>query len=326
MKTKSLHDIPMSIKLKNILMRYGVEDLSQMSSYSREEILGFRNLGEKLFWEMEQICREYGIEIRSVQTVKESFAQYHFSARIYPMLFKYHIYRLEDFRRLTSAQLFEICCEDNRLTMRTYEILTKNGVSFDGQKDKHNGEVLYMPMSMRLKNALIRKKVRYLSQISSYSKEDILRFQNFGKKKFTELEQICREHGIEIYSIQDIKGSFEQYHFPVKIYPMLFRNHIFYLDDFKHLTANRLFEICCEDYRLTMQAYYILTKNGIVFEPWQDKYIFEILSERKAALIWKTYWISKLSQMPCSEQQLKQSLSASALVTEAIEEIFAVRN
>ena len=37
------------------------------------------------------------------------------------------------------------------------------------------------------------------------------------------------------------------------------------------------YDICNKDYCLTMQTYFILKKNGIVFGDWQDKFIFEIL-------------------------------------------------
>lgn len=39
-----------------------------------------------------------------------------------------------------------------------------------------------VPMSKRLQNALIRNDVMYLSQLSSYSKEDILHVRNLGEK------------------------------------------------------------------------------------------------------------------------------------------------
>lgn len=59
----SIYDIPMSKRLQNALIRNGVKYLSQLSSYPKEEILHFRNLGEKTILELEQICQEYNIEI-----------------------------------------------------------------------------------------------------------------------------------------------------------------------------------------------------------------------------------------------------------------------
>ena len=181
-----------------------------------------------------------------------------------------------------------------------------------------------VPMSKRLQNALIRNGVMYLSQLSTHSKEDILHFRNLGEKTILELEQICQEYNIEIRSMLSIKEYFDKYQFPSKIYPMLFQNNISCLDDFKHKTANDLYLICQEDYILTMQTYFILKENGIVFGNWQDKFIFEILPEKNAALLWKKHKISMLSQMPdCNECTLKESLSSSNSFAAAMKELLS---
>ena len=180
-------------------------------------------------------------------------------------------------------------------------------------------------MSKRLQHALIRNGVMYLSQLSSYPKEEILRFRNLGEKTVVELEQICQKYGIEMRSLLSIKEHFEKYQFPSKIYPLLFQNNISCIDDFKHTTANNLYHICQEDYSLTMQIYYILIENGIVFDNWQDKFIFEILPEKNAAMIWKKHKICMLSQMPsCNEYELKQSLSSSNSFAATIKELLSI--
>ena len=69
----SIYDVPMSKRLQNSLIRNGVMYLSQLSSYSKEDILHFRNLGEKTILELEQICQEYNIEVRSMLSIKEYF-------------------------------------------------------------------------------------------------------------------------------------------------------------------------------------------------------------------------------------------------------------
>jgi len=180
------------------------------------------------------------------------------------------------------------------------------------------------PMSKRLQNALVQNGVMYLSQLASYPKEDILHFRNLREKTILELEQICQEYNIELRSILSIKEYFDKYQLPSKIYPMLFRNNISCLDDFKHMTANDLYHICQKDYSLTMQSYYILKENGIVFDGWQDKYIFEILPEKNAAILWKKHKICMLSQIPdCSEYTLKEALSSSYSFTAAMKELLS---
>ena len=182
-----------------------------------------------------------------------------------------------------------------------------------------------VPMSKRLQNALIRNGVMYLSQLSSYSKEDILHFRNLGEKTILELEQICQEYNIEIPSMLSIREYFDKYRFPSKIYPMLFQNNISCIDDFKHMTTNDLYLICQNDYSLTMQTYFILKENGIVFDDWQDKFIFEVLPKKNAALLWKKHKIYMLSQIPdCNEYILKESLSSSNSFAAAMKELLSI--
>lgn len=183
-----------------------------------------------------------------------------------------------------------------------------------------------IPMSKRLQNALIRNGVMYLSQLSTYPREEILRFRNIGAKTVMELEHICQEYNIQIQSMLSIKESFDKFQFSPKLYPMLFRKNIACLDDFKNITANDLYHICQEDYCLTMQTYFILTENGIMFDNWQDKYIFEILPEKQTAYLWKRHKISMLSQMPstCNECKLKQILSSSNSFAAAIKELLSI--
>ena len=108
-----------------------------------------------------------------------------------------------------------------------------------------------------------------------------MHFRNLGEKTIIELEQICQEYNIEVRSMLSIKEYFDKYQFPSKIYPLLFQNNISCLDDFRHRTAYDLYVISNKDYCLTMQTYFILKKNGIIFGDWQDKFIFEILPEKK---------------------------------------------
>lgn len=180
-------------------------------------------------------------------------------------------------------------------------------------------------MSKRLQNALIQNGVMYLSQLSSYPKEKILHFRNLGEKTAIELEQICRAYHIEIRSMASIKEYFDKYQFPSKIYPMLFQCDISCLDDFKNKTGNDLYHICQEDYSLTMRIYFILRENGIVFNNWQDKYIFEILPEKNATVLWKKYKISLLSQIPaCDERELRQRISSSNSFSVAIKDLLSI--
>lgn len=166
-------------------------------------------------------------------------------------------------------------------------------------------------MSKRLQNALIQNNILYLSQLSKRPREKILNFRNLGKSTMPELDSICQKYGIQIRSLASIKEAFDSCHFPVALHTIFFQNNIFCMDDFKHKTAHDLYAICQRDYALTMKTYYTLKKNGVMFEDWEDKYLFEILPKKKSSLIWQKYEISTVSQLPaCNKQQLEEIISA----------------
>lgn len=165
-------------------------------------------------------------------------------------------------------------------------------------------------MSKRLQNTLIRNNVMYLSQLSAIPKEEILQFRNLGDKTIEELEQICQTHNIQLRSLASLKETFDKYRFPVKIYPMLFKNGISCINDFNHKTSYDIYTICEQDYSLTMKIYFILKEKGITLDDWSDKFIFEILPKRKANLLWKNHKISLISQFSnFTEQKLKKVIN-----------------
>lgn len=174
-------------------------------------------------------------------------------------------------------------------------------------------------MSKRLQNSLIQNNILYLSQLSKRPREKILNFRNLGKSTMPELDSICQKYGIQIRSLASIKEAFDSCHFPVALHTIFFQNNIFCMDDFKHKTAHDLYAICQRDYALTMKTYYTLKKNGVMFEDWEDKYLFEILPKKKSSLIWQKYEISTVSQLPaCNKQQLEEIISAFSELSEFI--------
>lgn len=176
-----------------------------------------------------------------------------------------------------------------------------------------------IPMSKRLQNVLMRNNILYLSQLSTHPREEILKFRNMGESTMPELDSICEKYGIQIRSLSSIKEAFDSCHFPVALHTIFFQNNIFCMDDFKHKTAHDLYAICQRDYALTMKTYYTLKKNGVMFEDWEDKYLFEILPKKKTSLIWQKYEISTVSQLhACSKQQLEEIISAFSELSEYI--------
>lgn len=167
-----------------------------------------------------------------------------------------------------------------------------------------------VPMSKRLQNVLIQNNILYLSQLSMHPREKILKFRNMGKGTMPELDNICEKYGIRRCSLASIKEAFSYCYFPVALHTMFFKNAIFSTDDLKNKTAHDLFLICERDYPLTMKAYYSLKKNGVMFEDWEDKYLFEVLSKKTSSLMWQKYEIVKVSQfVDYSEAQLEEIIS-----------------
>lgn len=176
-----------------------------------------------------------------------------------------------------------------------------------------------IPMSKRLQNVLMFNNILYLSQLSTHPREEILKFRNLGESTMPELDSICEKYGIQIRSLASIKEAFSICHFPAMLHTFFFQNGIFCIDDLQHKTAYDLNEICGHDYTLTMKTYYALKKNGVVFDDWKDKYLFEVLSQKNSALIWREYDLATMSQLlDCNEAQLKEICSAFPKLSEAI--------
>ena len=176
-----------------------------------------------------------------------------------------------------------------------------------------------IPMSKRLENVLMFNNILYLSQLSIHPREEILKFRNLGESTMPELDSICEKYGIQICSLASIKEAFSNCHFPAKLHTLFFQNGIFSIDDLQHKTAYDLNEICAHDYALTMKTYFTLKKNGIVFDDWEDKYLFEVLSQKNSALIWREYDLITMSQLlDCNEAQLKEICSAFPKLSETI--------
>ena len=176
-----------------------------------------------------------------------------------------------------------------------------------------------IPMSKRLQNVLMWNNILYLSQLSIHPREEILKFRNLGETTMPELDNICEKYGIRVRSLASIKEAFSNCPFPAKLYTLFFQNGIFTMDDLKNKTAHDLYIICEQDYALTMKTYYILKKNGVVFDDWEGRYLFEVLSQKQSALIWKEYNLSTILQLlDCSEAQLKEISSAFPKLSETI--------
>lgn len=166
----SVNDIPMSKRLQNVLMRNNILYLSQLSIHPREKILKFRNLGESTMPELDSICEKYGIQIRSLASIKEAFSNCHFPVTLHTMFFQNDIFSIDDLKNKTAYDLNVICGHDYALTMKTYYTLKKNGIMLDEWEDKYLFEVLPKQKS----DSIWRKyNITTMSQFADYNKAQL---------------------------------------------------------------------------------------------------------------------------------------------------------
>ncbi len=170
-----------------------------------------------------------------------------------------------------------------------------------------------VPMSKRLLHVLERNYFLYLSQLSLCPKEELACLRNLGEQTMIELEELCQAYHIELHSVQSIKESLAQYHLPFtsRHYEILYKYNIASINDFNKITTHDLHIICQQYYYDTMKAYYILKDNGIVFQVWEDQYLFELLSGKIAQKISRKYHIETISKLrSCSEEYIENMPSA----------------
>lgn len=162
----SIYDVPMSQRLLHILERNYILYLSQLSLCSKEEHARMRNLGEQTMMEMEEICKAHGIELRSIQSIKENLAPYDLPFRSihYEGLYKYKISTFDELNKLTTQNLHLICQQDYNDTIKMYFILKDRGIAFQTWEDKYLFEILSIKVAKTLER---RYRIYTVSQLCS---------------------------------------------------------------------------------------------------------------------------------------------------------------
>lgn len=172
-----------------------------------------------------------------------------------------------------------------------------------------------VPMSQRLLHILERNYIFYLTQLSLCSKEEHARMRNLGERTMQELEEICKTHGIELRSVQSIKENLASYNLPFHSihYEGLYRYKITTFDELNNLTTHNLHMICQQDYNDTMKIYHALMEKGISFQPWEDRYLFEVLSIKDAKTLSRRYQTYTITQLRSRAEIFIDSMPPSIL-------------
>lgn len=157
-----------------------------------------------------------------------------------------------------------------------------------------------LDMSKRLLNILERNGIYDLSMISQCSYEKIMHFRNMGAKTYTELKELCGKYHISLMApmiTPPISAALRETGLPLMFLSECVKNGFMVLEDMNGITTQILYNLCCGNYILTQQIYQSLLKLGIIFETWEDSYLFECLSNRYAMRLWEYFHITTVSQL-----------------------------
>lgn len=100
-----VNELPITTRLKNILLRNDVYVLSDISKYCREEIVRFRNLGDATMKELEALCEKEKIHFISLKEIEDRMLGMKFTERQLFKMFRLHIFYPEDFLKVTDADI-----------------------------------------------------------------------------------------------------------------------------------------------------------------------------------------------------------------------------
>lgn len=119
---KLVNNLPITTRLKNVLLRNDVYVLSDISKYCKEEIIRFRNLGEGTLKELEAICEKENIHFFSLKEIEDRMLGVKFTERQLFKMFHLHIFYPEDFLKVTDADIEYLIQLDNGMLKKIKKI------------------------------------------------------------------------------------------------------------------------------------------------------------------------------------------------------------
>lgn len=115
---KKVNELPISTRLRNILLGHNIYLLSQVTKYSREEVMSFRHLGEESMKELDVVCEQEGIRLMSVYEIGERMQGVEFTSRQLRKLYNAHVWYPEDFLNLTEEQYDGLTRNDSTMSKK----------------------------------------------------------------------------------------------------------------------------------------------------------------------------------------------------------------
>lgn len=118
----NVKNLPISTRLRNILLRSDIEYLEDVSNYPVEMILSFRNMGEATLVELKEICKKYGVTLYERKDLEDEGIPVYFLAEQYKFLFKNGIKCKEDVLLVDNERLADICEKNHALYKKLMQI------------------------------------------------------------------------------------------------------------------------------------------------------------------------------------------------------------
>lgn len=188
---KTIDDYDMSTRLRNSLKRMDILYLSQLKAYTKEHILGFRNLGKSTFEELDILCVSnhfhYYTMPKIPSVIENNKLIYSDLTKIFA---KVQLKSFEDFMALNLSELYHLSQNNYWLTAKIYFFFQTNNYFFLPSNDFYIFEYLK------------KNYTTALAQINCYTMHDLLAIdENF-------LEHFCRNHKLSLNIITKCKDNF----------------------------------------------------------------------------------------------------------------------
>lgn len=107
-----ISELSLSPRLRNILNRAGCVRIRDIEQYSKDAIIRFRNMGEKTFEELMEICDRFDIRIYDSKDLNDKEHRVHFSYFQYRDAFNLGIKCKEDVWNKSLEELKELAGND----------------------------------------------------------------------------------------------------------------------------------------------------------------------------------------------------------------------
>lgn len=184
-------DIQMTGRLFNILSNNKILCLSEISNYSYNEIMNFRNMGIKTMQELENICEMYHIPVQKQQKIAKELKDGELPKIFLIGCTEKNIENLWDLQGKTALYLFELCNKEYLATMDSYYILQKRGLTFTSWGDAFVFEFIDRTYSRRLWEWAQIKK---MSQLVELDCKEISSIRGIGQTSAAQISRIVQDY------------------------------------------------------------------------------------------------------------------------------------